>query len=210
MTRDPVLAAKTLPKGADGYNVARTMRVEGGLHHIKGNKAPYFSLTMTAHRKGFPDQCYSGGADHETILKHYPRFADLAALHLSSIDGEPMHAVENGWYQLAGCYPDGFGARYHAGNSDRRCSDGAYRHPTGDECLESFARHCRINLTEAASIRDDVKAAAMASRDNRQAIAKARLAEIMDAMRPRWKAEAEACIAHHALKVYGDPLPVAA
>ena len=56
MRDNPILAAKTIPAGCDGYPVARTFRVEGGLHYIKGNGSPYFSLTYWAHRKGYPNQ----------------------------------------------------------------------------------------------------------------------------------------------------------
>src|SRR3990167_8710708 len=102
--------------------------VRGGLHWIRGNKKPYFSLTCS-----YPD---GGGATHDLILKHFPQFADLAALHLADIDGVPHHALANGFYLLAGAFPGPLGERYHAGNS--------YRNPTPDECLSSFAKLWRV------------------------------------------------------------------
>jgi hypothetical protein len=209
MNTDPMLAARPLPAGTDGHRVPLFFRVEGGLHYIRGNAAPYFSLTYTQHRRGNRNQCQSGGAGHERILELFPRFADLAALHLADIDGVPMHAEANGWYYLAGAL-GGAGERYHGGQ------------PTGygppPDPLATFARHCRVTLDEAAAIRDDVRAAyapppphlhrqypAPDAGDWRPA--RARWGEILDAMRPRWKREAEACIARHHLRVYGDPWP---
>lgn len=206
MTRDPILATRLLPAGTDGYRVPLVFTVEGGLNYLRGNRAPYFSLTYTQHRKGFPNQCWSGGAGHEAILKYFPRFADLAALHLSDIDGEPMHAEANGWYWLAGAL-GGAGETYHGGNGKIQhwLTDGAfdgYRDSTPDECLAMFAQRCRIPLDEAQTIAHQVRHAA--GPDNDWAAARAEWATIMGTMRPRWKAEAEACIATHRLRVYGD------
>lgn len=216
--KEPVLAAKTLPPG-DGYKVPRTLRVEGGLHYIKGNSAPYFSLTYTAHRKGFPNQCWSGGAGHELILKHFPKFADIAALHLSDIDGAPMHDSANAWYYLSAAL-GGMGERYHAGNSarhfpveppaDKPWQNTVYRKPTQDECVSLFARQLRITDDEARAFiaglgipKGNVTAAYAPH-------AKAEVTKLVESLRPRWKAEADACIAKHGLKVYGDPWPAAA
>lgn len=211
---EPILAACILPAG-DGYSHPRQFTVHGGLNFLRGNSAPYFSITYWAHRVGHKTADESGGAGHDEILKHFPQFADLAALHLSDINGVPMHAEGNGWYKLAGSLPDGFGDRYHAGNSpqnfpiappaDKPWKDTEHRLPTGDECLAMFADHCRIPLAEARKIRQSVMTRAMNSPSDRLAVAKARLAEIMADMRPRWKAEAAACIAKHGLVVYGDP-----
>jgi len=194
---DPILAARTLPAGTDGYRVPLTFVVEGDLHYIKGNHAPYFSLTYTQHRKGFPNQCYSGGAGHDVILRYFPRFADLAALHLSDIDGAPMHAEANGWYWLAGAL-GGADERYHGGSSDESKSE--------SECLAIFAKHCRISLGEADRLRAEVQAEHDNNPDGWKA-ARETWALRMDDMRPRWKAEAETAIARHNLRVYGDPWP---
>lgn len=193
----PILAARSLPAGTDGYRVPLTFRVEGGLHYLRGNHAPYFSLTYTQHRKGFPDQCYSGGAGHDEIVRLFPRFADLAALHLSDMDGVPMHAEANGWHWLAGAL-GGAGERYHGGNSTPPLSR--------DECLAIFARHCRITLAEADTLRREVMDEYLHNPDGWQA-ARAVWALRMDDMRPRWKAEAEAAIARYGLVVYGDQWP---
>lgn len=198
MTNDPILAARTLPAGTDGYRVPLTFAVEGGLHYIAGNAAPYFSLTYTQHRSGFPEQCYKNGAGHEAIARHFgARFAELAELHGSDIDGVPMHAEANGWYWLAGAL-GGAGETYHGGNG----SD----HHTEDECLAIFAKHCRVSLGEAAAMRDEARDEHAHNPDG-WAAARATMALRLDDMRPRWKAEAEAAITRHNLRVYGDTWP---
>lgn len=198
MTYEPILAARSLPAGTDGYRVPLTFAVEGGLHYIRGNTAPYFSLTYTQHRKGFPEQCYAGGAGHDEIARHFgARFADLAALHMSDIDGVPMHAETNGWYWLAGAL-GGAGETYHGGNNGQRLTEA--------DCLRLFAKHCRISLGEADRIREECRDE-YANNPDGWAAARAVMALRLDDMRPRWKAEAEAAIARHHLRVYGDPWP---
>jgi hypothetical protein len=189
---DPILRGpRHFPAGGPtlGEQVPMTLTVYGGLHYIRGNSAPHFSLTCWAHRKGFPNQCERGGADHDLILKLYPELADVAALHLSDIDGEPMHAEANGWYWLAGAL-GGMGERYHGGNSEPRKSEG--------ECLAIFARHCRITEDEAMTIR---WAAFAAGPDHAREVWQANERD----MHARWKREAEAAIEKHGLVVYGDP-----
>jgi hypothetical protein len=200
MDTDPTLAVRTLPAGTDGYRVPLTFRVEGGLHYLRGNTAPYFTLTYTQHRRGFPNQCYAGGAGHERILELYPRFADLAALHLADIDGAPMHAEANGWYWLAGAL-GGAGETYHGADQSLV---GAV---SPAESLAIFARLCRITADEADTIRAECAAEYTHNPDGWKA-ARELFALRLNDMRPRWKAEAEAAIAKHHLRVYGDPWPV--
>ncbi len=232
---DKVLAVKTIPSHTKAYNL--TLKACGGLHYILGNSAPYFSLTAEIHRKGHPNKCQSGGADHKTILKHFPQFADLAALHLSDMDGKPTYAEENGWYKLAGALPDNAGQQYHAGNYERYFPkpDGAprrgewdktdYRKPTESECLAILADHLRITLDEASSLRDNVIGWACEGMVLRQqaeeagasaagvyksvgkydwAYARAQFGEGVKRQAPRWRAEADDCIAAHGLVVFGD------
>ncbi len=231
--KEPLLACCSLPP-SDGYKVRRTMRVEGGLHHIKGNRTPYFSLTCEVFRTGHPNQCWSGGCDHELILKKFPKFKDLADLHLCTIDGVPMHEGANGWYMLAGALPENGCQEYHVGNSKRHFpkavidpkspwSTTDYRCPTPDECLAIFAEHMRFSVEEAVKIRDAVVQVyekemdrlriescdliPVATRDAWK-VAKRVLDDCIQQQLPRWKEEAEACIKKHNLRIYGDPWPV--
>lgn len=174
MRHEPILACTTYHD-----RVPMVFRVEGGLHAIHGNKAPFFTLTYTSHRKGFPNQRYSGGAGHETILKRFPRFADLAALHLCGPDGAPN--VQNAWYWYAGAL-GGLGERYHGSN------DG--RHDVV-ACKAFFAEIVRVDAAAA----EDLLAASLD---------KAALLAWCDEQRPRWQQEADACVARHKLVVFGD------
>lgn len=213
MERDPLLATKSWTEDGRRYD----MKVTGGVHYIRGNSKPYFSITADIRENG---RDYMGGCCHGEIAKRFPdRFTDLIALHLSDIDGAPMHAEGNGWYQFAGACPNALGERYHAGNSKRNFPraeiDPArpwdtteYREPTAAECLASFAEHCRITLAEAASLRERALAAGRRETPNGDYYVPAEVRAVVraacEAMRPRWKQEAEACIAKHSLKLYGD------
>lgn len=180
--KNPVLIMKEVldPQQYGGRN----LRVEGGLHYIKGNISPYFSLTCS-YRNG-------GGAAHDLILRHFPQFADLAALHLSDVDGAPMYALENGFYHMGGT--DTFGKHNppnwtHAA-SHFRLFDGP------DAALMLAERLFGVHYSTTAGF---LSAGARAD-------AKARLASWVDTQRPRWREEADACIRNHGLIVYGDTI----
>lgn len=224
---DPVLAGKRVAAGTRDAcsDHGHQLTVYGGLHMIRGNRAPYFSLTYASKGLDGYRRCESGGAGHDVILRHWPRFADLASLHLSDIDGVPMGAEANGWYNLTGAL-GGYGETYHVGNSERHFpitppvdkpwKTTEYRKPTQDECVDLFADYIRVSRAEAERIIADVRAHGLEAREagNRTGTderrgARARWAAIVETMRPRWKQEAEACIAKHNLRVYGDAWPVA-
>lgn len=184
------------PASEREYWKAGRITIECCLHQLDGNPRPYFSVTATIHTtpiKPKTDRGFiAGGCLHGEVLKVMPELAPLVALHLCDDDGSPMHAEANGWYNLAGAL-GGMGERYHAGNAKRqhwkdepinRDFDG-YRESTPDECLASFARHCRINMAEAHAIAEQVKA----NENPRQ-----HWKLVCELMRPRWKAEAEAGI----------------
>lgn len=53
----------------------------------------YFSITATGFRRF--------GCLHDEILQYRPDLKPLIDIHLSNLDGMPMHAEANGWYWLA-------------------------------------------------------------------------------------------------------------
>ena len=202
---NPVLRTKIwTAKRGQGWAKFR-LQAEGGLHYIKGNSAPYFSLTGSKDIKtGRGWSMLSGGCIHEQLTEQWPELADLAALHLSDINGAPSHAEDNGWYWLTGACDeaDHFGEEYHPGR-------GSFDRRTPAQCLQLFADHCRVSLTDAAMLRLAVLDAYNTQAPGRFAgksakLARAKWAEICESMRPRWAEEARACIAKHNLTIYGD------
>lgn len=210
---EPILKTVNFNDGRKGF-----AEIVGGLHYLKGNSAPYFSITTCAwygKTKSTRNEAFFG-CNHEFVAEHAPEFEDLIALHLSDIDGVPMHAVENGWYWLAGAVKGHYGERYHGGNSKGR-HGGEYREPTREECLEILARHLRISYEEAAQLAativvepidehlhigmtvEQIDELAAAAKNE----AKAKFAAFVDAQKPRWKKEADAAVKKHGLKVYG-------
>jgi len=90
--------AITSSKQLDGRDHKRAMLnyVEANLTlHKIGNQLPYFSLTGRAVVDGI--EAYSG-AIHEEILAAFPELEDAAAMHLSDINGQPIHSFDNGKY----------------------------------------------------------------------------------------------------------------
>lgn len=164
-----------------------SIAVHFGLHMMRGNDVPYFTLTIGSGRINGEPRYW--GADHETICRELPELEDLARLHLSNIHGEPMYAAANGWFWLAGTCD--LGERYHAGNAK-------FGRKTADECLQVLADHLRISLEEANALRADVLSVQPIPR----ALRRERFDELVSAMRPRWKSEADAAIAKYGLPVF--------
>jgi len=227
--KEPILGTKTI----EYYGIPNhTLIVHGGLHYIEGNKAPYFSITGELWNPRRKAACEAGGCLHDYIGKHFPQFADIIHMHLSDIDGCPMRGDANGWYYLAGALPGHATERYHANNSERHMPKPAgaprkgewdntdYRNPTADECLQFFADHVRVSLDEATKLRDAVVSEWERTRgeceDSDSAIdiawtvkswkgARAYFSQWVEAQAPRWKKEADDCIAKYRLVVFGDP-----
>lgn len=183
-------------EGKDRISIA----VHFGLHYIRGNSAPHFSVTIGNGWVNGRDSF--GGADHETIVRELPELADVAALHLSDIDGLPMHAEANGWYQLAGA-AGGFNERYHGGQE---------QYGRKPDPLGVLANHARITRADAEAIVQDVVEydvqvrETVAWKDRVSGVAgRERWRQIVESFKPRWKEEADAAIEKYALKVYGDP-----
>lgn len=183
--------------------------ITGGLHSIRGNSAPYFSITATEYVNGRDE---SSGCLHELILSHRPEFADLVALHLSNIAGAPMHTEANGFYWLAGAV-GGLGEQYHGGNGNPARSEA--------ECLDVFARHIRVPIDQAQEMAESIAAVYRAELEQSgpdsfaaapgftavgaaQKAARKAWAEIALTFRERWAREARECIKRHGLVIWGD------
>jgi hypothetical protein len=182
--------------------------VNATLHYLKGNSAPYFSITADQYRmpaRGGRWSEDSFGCQHDLIERLWPgKYSDIIAMHLADIDGAPMHAEANGWYQLAGAL-GGLGEQYHSGNQER------YGRPY--DAMQAFADHCRITREQAETIAAQVLAELGPAQESESLPAyrpadykraRAKWATICESMRPRWEQEAQACIAKHGLTISGD------
>lgn len=177
----------------DGASIYRGLVIKFGLHAMRGNRLPHFGITATEYENSFET---AGGCLHDRILERIPELADLVALHLSGIDGQPMHAEANGWYWLAGA-AGGLGEEYHGGNQE-------YAQP-GLDPLKVFADHCRVSRTRAEEIIADVTSIEpVAWADSPHYIQRQRWQVICAGMAERWQAEARAAIERYGLNVYGN------
>ena len=76
------------------------IKANGKLSWLQGNNSAHFSLTAEGRDNGSE----FGGCCHDEILTHWPDLQPLVDLHLSDINGVPMHALENGFYHLGGTH----------------------------------------------------------------------------------------------------------
>lgn len=70
------------------------VQVTAGLHYLKGNKKPYFSVTCEGKDHG-SEFC---GCCHNDVLACWPELKPVVDLHLADMNGEPLHAVANAEY----------------------------------------------------------------------------------------------------------------
>lgn len=186
--REPLLAERTYPGTGDEWSrrYMFRLRVVGGLNHLRGNDRPYFSITADLDRRPKRGGRWTedaGGCLHDDIERMFPgRFSDLIALHLSDDTGAPMHALDN--------------AVYHAGGTRWKSAD-----------VPVLRRHLRLTDDDRATESELIFLAGHIlhpSDDDDRELARRKFAELIDGLRPRWKREADECIARHGLKVYGD------
>jgi len=136
----------------------------------------------------------SCGCIHDEILESRPDLKFLINLHLSDLDGVPMHAEENGFYWLAKAA--GIEMLYEPEQSP-------------EICLKQFCDHCRIDELVAKIIIDRVKekflygknlvaTSELVSACTEQSrhksgveVARKEWFKICKGMHPRWKSEAE-------------------
>lgn len=171
---------------------AFSLVIKFGLHWIKGNRAPYFSITADGWENGRES---FGGACHDIIAERAPGLADVIALHLSDMDGAPMHAEGNGLYWLGGIV-GGFvgGSKYHGGSGSSA--------KTATQCAAIFADHARVTEAEAYSIAGNLNR--LYKSEGGKAAAESEFKRWTDGQRKRWKAEADALIRKYGLGIYGD------
>lgn len=187
----------------------RMVTAFGGLHMHRGNDMPYFSLTGEVREKSGGGWWSRSGCVHEDLVQAWPELKQLADLHLSGIDGAPMHAEANGYYWIAGAVGGVFGSKVDGGYLGQKYhggSGGYGRSP--DECLAIVARHFRVSEADAIELVALVRLAHYAGRSTygcMEKAGKARLHDWIEAQRPRWKSEADKCRADLGLVVYGDP-----
>ncbi len=162
---------------------------EGFPFIIKIEASKHFSITA--------DGCRRCGCLHDEILKYRPDLKPLVDIHLSDLDGVPMHAEANGWYWLA-----------KVAEIPQRWE------PDQDipTCTKYFREHVRINDAQCLDIIAQIKEAYHNGRDSvstseivsprceeeRHKVGAAKAKElwgkIMEEMRPRWKQEAQAAL----------------
>lgn len=185
---------------------------------LRGNKAPYFSVTGRQDRLNntrWVDNM--GGCIHEQIEKKFRgQFSDLIALHLSDMDGAPLHDGANAFYFAGGCghmkaTEEGL-KRY---GFQRECKSSGVDYDTVKHLIEDptkpvevferwdgtpnvnhLASHLRIPLALAESM----VAGVLAGELNRDYFDK-----FVEEQKPRWKAEAEAAIKKHNLIIPTNP-----
>jgi len=88
------------------------------------------------------------GCIHDLILKSFPQLEPLVKLHLAESEtGEPLHALENSFYWLAGAL-GGLQQKYHGGNSMPP------KNP--EECFDFFCKTLRISHEEGERVTDKI------------------------------------------------------
>ena len=166
---------KLTTKNQDPLNYIEATAI---LHKI-GNQKPYFSLTGRIVIKGRESV---SGAIHDEILKAFPELEDLAALHLSDIDGKPMHSFENGKYWA------GF-TKWENGNA------------------EILADHFRIGKQRSQDLMHEAlvdKCNEIKADTDEDILPETLLKEFHDRQLPRWKQEADAAIKKYKLTLVAD------
>lgn len=162
------------------------IRADAGLHYLRGNRLPYFTVTGEVERLfhvpgDHGDRIETCGCIHELIAEAFPALVPLVAMHLSDSNGRPSHDGGNAWYFLAGYY-GGAGERYHYGNGS-----GAQ---DPEECLKVFAEYVRIPVGEAKTLADG-----WARGQEYSDVKRVFLEDWIKAQHPRWQTEADAAIA---------------
>lgn len=204
MNKNPVLRTWT-PIETD-YGPNPHIQVYGGLRRI-GKQAPYFSITgeiysgvVTNDGRFHPTRDEAGGCIHDEILKVHPDLKPLVDLHLSDMDGVPMHATANGTYWLVGCLPPA------AGHFKSR--------PREDEqtCLRNLQSHFRLSpeaaegliVTAADHVIANTSQYERVYTDRGRQVLLNFVEQYVLSQREHWKRLADDAIRTFNLQIYGD------
>lgn len=80
------------------YGISATNHLYFSVTGHTGRKTPGRYTDPIYDAEGNKYECSSAGRIHDEILKVFPSMADIISLHLSDIDGTPIHALEDGFY----------------------------------------------------------------------------------------------------------------
>lgn len=89
---------------------SRWIRVTAQIHHLEGNKYPYFSITAESGDivNGIKKRANSFGCLHDDIASMIPELAKYIPFHLCNDNGIPLYYYENSLYHLKNGNYDGF------------------------------------------------------------------------------------------------------
>ena len=134
----------------------------------------YFSITADEIVNFRIEAC---GCLHDQILQYCPQLAQFVDLHLATLDGKPMHAIENGFYWLAKAA--GIPKKYEP-------------EQTPEECFSILQKHLRIDDCTARTLLTDCIFAYNKNNDTQDA--KTVFAQEVDKLLPQWEKEAQAAL----------------
>lgn len=129
----------------------------------------YFSVTG--------ETKYSCGCIHNEILETFPNLKPLVDLHLSNLDGKPMHCLENGFYWA--CKVIGIKRPYEPDQSIEDCKRIFKEH------LRLF--HCDALFKEMKDVYDTFDG----DEANKVLAAKLVLQDFIEKLKPAWKKQAD-------------------
>lgn len=135
---------------------------------------PYFSITGELYEEGkskIERNLIACGCIHEDILEVAPELKALVDLHLSDLDGVPIHAEENGWFWLAKA--SGVPQPYEPSQDSNKC-------------FKFFCQHARLSTEDAQEVVDRVKRNPVRGREM--------WGKYLDGLRPVWHDQAQKAI----------------